>query len=605
MFSGKKRPTSEPSPMQPTPSPQMGRLQINSGNQSGSMAPPPARSAGSSSIEHHAASKPSPGGDFLADCLQLNNQALMSVRKPNGSAPAAGGATSRRPPPSRPSGTRVHTVPNDWALKRGGLITSSSSLAWCTQSLPSARAAALRGHPPAADAEMDDGPDGPKSWGVALERALLQWRHPAHRLPPMLAKQLSNAAVGSPEKEYADGLNDSWDAALRSLFLALRDGRCPYFYCRAEAPREASAATAGHFCVLWRNGAAIEEDDPRWSEPPLGSALTDASSCYAVLSPSSHGLRALLDKARVPFEMPLAPAGTRDAAAGASAAAAATATGTGVGAAGSRARAGSGSRAAADDDPEAEDAQVLASLNRGRHEEQPDSVVGRQRRLAGVDHQQGSTLLFRGRDALHGLHEFLLNTRTAGMPAFLSLQLLAPVPFLHGAPYAPRLVHQPGRTTRAVAGEPCAETGAELSAAGLSAGLSDPAAAREDTLRLEDAERGGGALLLPSSVRKLTDLLRRTQSLGFELRVQPDAAGAASDALNLRPAHPPTRPCDIGWAVAPRPQPLARVWIAQPQEDEHMREPAPAAAPPVAASGALGLRGFTHVRCHEGELSIL
>jgi hypothetical protein len=36
-----------------------------------------------------------------------------------------------------------------------------------------------------------------------------------------------------------------------------------------------------------------------------------------------------------------------------------------------------------------------------------------------------------------------------------------------------------------------------------------------------------------------------------------------------------------------------------------MREPAPAAAPPVAASGALGLRGFTHVRCHEGELSIL
>jgi hypothetical protein len=191
------------------------------------------------------------------------------------------------------------------------------------------------------------------------------------------------------------------------------------------------------------------------------------------------------------------------------------------------------------------------------------------------------------------------------MPAFLSLQLLAPVPFLHGAPYAPRLVHQPGRTTRAVAGEPCAETGAELSAAGLSAGLSDPAAAREDTLRLEDAERGGGALLLPSSVRKLTDLLRRTQSLGFELRVQPDAAGAASDALNLRPAHPPTRPCDIGWAVAPRPQPLARVWIAQPQEDEHMREPAPAAAPPVAASGALGLRGFTHVRCHEGELSIL
>ena len=598
--------------MQPTPSPQMGRLQINN---NGSMAPPPAavpKSAAGSSTSHRSASKPSPGIDFLDDMLQLNNQQLMGGRKKPAVAPPS---SSRRPLAPRSTGMPVHALPMDWALKRNCLVTSSSSLAWCTQPLPSVRSAALRGPwtvPPggASGFEIDEATESDSvsaasgSLGVALERALLTWRHPAQRLPPMVAKQLINATVGSVEKEYAESLNNSWDAALRGLWIALRDGRCPYFYCRSEAAREATAATSGHFCLLWRNTAAIDEDGsaraPPPPPPPLGWAVTDAASCYAVLSPSSHGLRTMLDKAGVPYEMPLAPAGTRVS----GAAAAANGRGGGGGSKGGG-RGGLGA-----DDEDGEDDETLAYLNRGRQEEQPDSTSGRQRRLAGVDHQASSTLVFRGRSDLHALHEFLINNRTAAAPYFLSLQLLAPQPFLHGAACAPRVVHQAGRLR---------DDAAEQLATAGGGGGSREESAREETVRLEDAERGGPALLLPGVVRRLTELLRHTQPSGFDVIVQPDAGAAASEALNLRPLHLPVLPRDIGRNVAPRPQPNARMWIpADPADEDDEMADARGGEPPASAAVAGGpdlapTRGpetrprstFTHVRCHQGELSIL
>ena len=120
-----------------------------------------------------------------------------------------------------------------------------------------------------------------------------------------------------------------------------------------------------------------------------------------------------------------------------------------------------------------------------RLEEQPDSSAGRLHTLAGVDYQASSALLFRGHDALHRLVEFLMNTRAGAAPFFLTLQMLSPRPFLNGSAYWPRLVHQ---AARAAPGTPDAT---------LHVG---------EALRLEDAERGGGAVLMPGVLRRITEV---------------------------------------------------------------------------------------------------
>ena len=249
-----------------SPSPQLGRLL---------MAPPP-------SVPKTGCSgaTASPGYDMLSEALNLNNQQMMgAMRRP----PTAAATASSLPAASstRPAGTLVSVLPDDWAIKRGCLVTSPSSLSWCARALPSVHAAALQ----SGCNDIDTNPS------LALHHALLQWRHPATRLPPAIVKQFAAAAVGTAEREYAETANDAWDAALRSLYVSLRDGRLPYFYCRSEPSREASAASAGAFSVLWRNIAVTVDDSFEGATPPpppLGWAATDDESCYAVLSPSSR-----------------------------------------------------------------------------------------------------------------------------------------------------------------------------------------------------------------------------------------------------------------------------------------------------------------------------
>ena len=127
---------------------------------------------------------------------------------------------------------------------------------------------------------------------------------------------------------------------------------------------------------------------------------------------------------------------------------------------------------------------------------------------------------------------------------------------------------------------------------------------------------------MPCVLRRLTELLRRVQSRGFDLVAQPDAGAAASEALNIRTPHAPVRPCDIGAGATPRPQPDARVWFEADDE-----EPAgsagdlpasakaaatadvpphrPAAAATSARSQDVRPRSVSHVRCRGGELSLL
>lgn len=480
-------------------------------------------------------------------------------RRPKAPPPAAANppvdATDAAPAPL--AGQPVEDqLPDDWALKRGCLITSASPLDWAVAPYFSVHSSVLsQGYGRLASRSESDA----TGLALAFERSLLHWRHPAQRLPPVLLKQLTSPAIGnSAEKEYAESLNDAWDAALRSLFSALRDGRLPYFYCRAEPPsqREASVAMASGFTVLWRNASVSHDDQPYAGHlPPLpiGWAATDDRSCYAVISPSSRGLRSALEKHGVAFEMPLAPASMRGGS---------TATRAVRGGGGEAAAAAPSTRPSrrspvpnAPGDAGADDDRTLAGLNREFQDEvQPDSELGQQLSLANLDYKTGSTLVVQGRAALHALHEFLINAKPSPQtahPYFLTLQLLAPQPFVNGVPHAPRVVYQRGRGA-------CGSMDASDRASDDIVGT----AMTDDTIRFEDGERDGGAILLPSAYRKLVSVLLRAQREGFEMHLQPDSGGASGDAVNVQPSSPAATPLDLlNFTSARRPQPLADIRV--------------------------------------------
>ena len=421
---------------------------------------------------------------------------------------------------------------------------------------------------------------------LALERALLHYRHPASRLPPALLKMLGAPSLGASERDYAEALNDQWDASLRALFAALRDGRLPYFYCRAEPPnaKEPTAAAHGSFTVLWRNTALpLDTDDESGAAGslPLGWAASDEASCYAVLSPSTRGLRSALTSRGVPFEMPLAPPSMREGAAGAGAHASSSA--------------GGSTRHGGDAglDTPGRDAATLADLNRGRPAEiQPDTEAGIQHALATLDHKTGSTLVVHGARNCHALHEFLMNHRPSPHPYFLTLQLLAPLPFVNGAPHTPRVVYASGRQRGFGA--------ASADGGGASASSTD------DIIHLEDAEKGGGALMLPTALRRLVTLLRRTQPCGFEMVVQPDAGGASSDALNAKPATHVVTPADLLLLVpSSRPQPGARLMFPVEATPGAAEAEPPAFDVPMRESEASRKRSISQVYYRDGELRLM
>ena len=526
------------------------------------MSNPPSRASAASSF------------DLLGEAQQL-----MSMPQPNlplrrkvlQPAPSVQRQDSHEPPAAaQPEGPSVDTLPTDWALKRGCLVTSLSSLEWCSAPTAAVRAHALgayaeaesRSLPPAMDNMRGMGARDNAALALALERALVHWRHPAQRLPPLLLKQLSAPALGAAEKDYAEALNHQWVASLRALWAALRDGRLPYFYCRAEPPnpREPSVAGGSGFTVFWRNSAIPDVADGSLGERdvplnanhkapllPLGWAASEEASCYAVLSPSSRGLRQALARNNVAFQMPLAPASMREFSdsiqegfypfprrGGA---------GGGAGGGGPSGICVEESQLGGDSTPGRDDAATLAQLNKGRTngmvEVQPDSVDGMQHQLATLDYKTGSTLVVHGRAACHALHEFLINHRPSPQPYFLTLQLLAPMPFVNGSAYAPRVVHTAGRRADTTAAAATSARGPHAN------GDTEPPWGADETIRLEDAERSGGALILPGALRQLTALLRRTQPSGFHVAIQPDMGGASSDALNCVPSKPPVTPLDL------------------------------------------------------------
>ena len=168
------------------------------------------------------------------------------------------------------------------------------------------------------------------------------------------------------------------------------------------------------------------------------------------------------------------------------------------------------------------------------------------------------------------------------------------MPFANGSPHVPRVVHTAGRRA--------AGTAAATAAASAHAHSDAELRTTDETIRLEDVERGGGALLLPGPLRQLITLLRRTQPTGFDVVMQPDTGGASSDALNAKPLKPPVVPADLLRTRRAHPQPRANNLFegggpppeAMADEDTHA-----GAQPPRT-------RPISHVCCtREGELRML
>ena len=82
-----------------------------------------------------------------------------------------------------------------------------------------ALAAFAAGAQPAAGADTD---------AAALQRALMTWQHPDTPLPAPGVCALGNA--GAAGQAVLGARRGAWQEAFRSLFLALRAGRCAAFY---------------------------------------------------------------------------------------------------------------------------------------------------------------------------------------------------------------------------------------------------------------------------------------------------------------------------------------------------------------------------------------
>ena len=409
-------------------------------------------------------------------------------------------------------GSLVHTPrpPLDWELKKKIRITSRNNLRWC-QASPAAKSFAVLDHN-----LPKHNPQNPNIlahlWAVRMHTALLHWRHPSQRLPPALSKQLSGVDIGPSEVAYSNTICRQWQDSLRYLVFDLLEGRCPYFYCRHES-----------FTLLWRNRAVSpaaedgnHDNSSTAGEDSLWELLEGGKgegSSFAILSPSTRGLRSQLRLAGVPFEMPRALAYI----------------------------------ASTHLSPKSEsDAIELEEVNLSdsyyasddpRKHERESRMEKVESWLQETDSKPASLLLFRSGTALRALYDFLLNAK-AGY--HMSTQLLSPRPFLNGAPFEPLL---------------------RYIARVQSADKTD-----ENNLECVEIEDSSGVGFLPSAVMQLSPILCEALDGEFELQAFPFPASTFSNGQGL---NFPAPACKAPW-----PQPLARMpaILRESTEWPHRRE---------------------------------
>lgn len=207
----KRKVVPAPSPRN-RPSPNMGVLALE-------RPPLPAEPCGRSEPSSSAVVVRQPV-NLLGEALGLGVRAAAGSRLSRGrSVGAAGGGSDPL------AGTPVASVPTDWAPKRCLTITSTRPLDWCAALSASSEGEAMRlsgaadaaslVRPGAAHAYASS-PTEPRdmvteqAYTVRLRAALLSWRHPAQRLPPLVSRQLADAELGPAEVAYSRGLRENW-----------------------------------------------------------------------------------------------------------------------------------------------------------------------------------------------------------------------------------------------------------------------------------------------------------------------------------------------------------------------------------------------------------
>ncbi|KAF9585178.1 hypothetical protein BGW38_003548 [Lunasporangiospora selenospora] len=284
------------------------------------------------------------------------------------------------------------SIPLDWTIKSSLSIVSPDSLSWCDQTTGIEQVQAMQHFVQAATTaslslERGSQKDGKGAMMRSLQSRLLaatfHWAYPGHAATIPQAQSVSrllknSGNLSAHEKNSIVELfsrTAEWKESFRSLYDALLNGACPYFYYVGQT-----------WAVLFQHGSVSASGD-----------------IEAIITNSTPGLRKTLEDEDVRFVRAL----------------------------------NIGLRSVVDtfsskrdlegfDDPEAEPNSI--------EEVGPTKTVTRSTPLADT-RNLSDTLVFVGRTEVFGLFNFLLNLKTTYEDGFLyqSPMLLSQTPFLHAA----------------------------------------------------------------------------------------------------------------------------------------------------------------------------
>ncbi|XP_041354100.1 protein downstream neighbor of Son-like [Gigantopelta aegis] len=167
----------------------------------------------------------------------------------------------------------LQVLPIDWSLKVKARVTSSSSLAWCTQVKTLEEAQGVTAHVHCTD-QFISGEEK-----VAFLSYCHHWVHPNLPWLPVFPRIVSDVRISTSSmslpSEIQCALHKDWMASFSSVFHQLRSEMCPYFYMCTH-----------QFTVLFCAPGVHGE------------------SMSALLSPTTRGFREALHNEGILFTMP-------------------------------------------------------------------------------------------------------------------------------------------------------------------------------------------------------------------------------------------------------------------------------------------------------------
>eukprot|EP00040_Diaphanoeca_grandis_P006317 m.36951 g.36951 ORF g.36951 m.36951 type:complete len:572 (+) comp17529_c0_seq1:497-2212(+) len=180
--------------------------------------------------------------------------------------------------------TKANTeIPMDWSIKHHLRFTSEASFDWTKRMKGTDKAHGLT-HFVRSNHRTSVKSDLPAAnLSSTFHNAGLYYVHPgqpwARAFRDKMSMYIDESKVDAEELAYLDLVNSEWTAAFTSAYQSLQNNLCPYFY-----------VSSNKFVVLFR-----------------ARGIGGADEVSAIISRSSRGLRASLEREEVPFEIPLVP----------------------------------------------------------------------------------------------------------------------------------------------------------------------------------------------------------------------------------------------------------------------------------------------------------